>query len=104
MPRTAEARNFAENVGGGTAMGARPDLREGVEDAINPEAGLQGHWRHQQSQLEVLPAEDRRQPFWDVPTLGEQPTHPPVLVAQVRYTAERFYAEHWPYERTIEGA
>ena len=52
-------------------MGWRPDVQEEIQNAEKPETGRHGCWEHQETCLEVLPAEDGALPDVTVPALGK---------------------------------
>ena len=88
IAREHQSGDRREEVGGGTTVGGRPDLQKEVQDAGKPEAGRYGCWEHQETRLEVLPAEDGALPDGAVPALGKGATNSPVLVVSVPDTDE----------------
>jgi len=58
----------------------KPDLREEIQNAEEPEAGLHGGWDFQAACFKFLPAEDRSLPLQAIPQPDEESTHCPVLV------------------------
>jgi len=89
IPSQPEARNLGEEVGGGLAMGRRPHLQDEVPHVSEPKARWRRGRQHQETCLEVLPAEDRARPHRTVPALGDGSRHCPVLVVAVPLANER---------------
>jgi len=61
-PRTPQARDLQEEVGGSPPMSWSPGLLEEAGDTEQAEAGPHGCWRTQEAHLSVFPAEDRSLP------------------------------------------
>ena len=72
ISRASEAGDLRKEVGGGTAMGGRPDLQQGIQDAEKPEAGQHGGREHKEACLTVLLDEDRALPHRVVPALDKE--------------------------------
>jgi len=70
-------------------MGRRPHLQDEVPHARETKARWHRGRQHQETCLEVLPAEDRTRPHWTVPALGQSSAQCPVLVVQVPLANER---------------
>jgi len=64
-------------------MGRRPHLQDEVPHARETKARWRRGRQHQETCLEILPAEDRTRPHWTVPALGQSSARCPVLVVQV---------------------
>jgi len=83
VPREPQAEDLGEEMGGGMAMGWRPDLQDEVPDAKKPEARRHGSWEHRGACLTVLPDQDGALPDRAVPQLDEKAAHPTMLVVPV---------------------